>query len=917
MPMKCRHKHNDPKATCPAGDKCEYSHCTEEVVYHPLVFKTKLCDHSGDRFSVCKGQGVHCAKAHGEADRREYIAPPSTPSPPVTPNQASSASSPRYGWDNTSSSSTGSSSSSLARTSSPSISNGEESDETYALRCTFVPTEEQRQFFMYTYKTRPCVNSDCPYCYHFHGPLERRRAPNMYNYTTTPCPRLYSKSMFGEEKWADPARCQAGDSCQYAHTVLEVMYHPALYKTQMCSQFQEDPSTWLCKWKVACSFAHGRADLSHKSALLKQQSQQSSSSSSSSNSGGEGLASLHIRPDLHRAGSTSSSGSGMSDGDDSAADVTAEFVIVCLGLPWKTSNETVAAFLGDVNIVEIFRPVDHQGRTTGEAYVVIKDEKDVERGLKHHRQHIGSRYIEVYKTTPRKLSQAQRRAAALANIQHLSEIDDHELLGGNGPDGEIGSTGGNGIIGEGGAINEAFLADASWCEVCQLQMTSIKQLREHLNGSRHQEALLKVQRLEREEVRQDSRQDRRRRMGQSTSTSSTTSSSSGGLMHGIHMGYMRKTDDDKRPEFIRPPSYEEKIFFERVQGRYPSAAVSPPNIPSTRSMTSSGSKPKVVREPGSPTYGSDPYGAPSNDGFDLYASPSPSSYGRERHDGGHHRDVYASSSSSSSRSTYDTRDDFHGLPPHEGTMLSHHRSYDREPRSAGHDRANGDRVGQLPRARSLESVVPPHLSNLSRDAPAFSPLGSAPASLQALSFDPKSPLPTTSNNNSNGSNNMTTPVSTSSSSSTSSAGFALFGVGGSVFAPTPSETGGSRLHKYTLPAALGARSTSDDVLLGALSLVDSLLDDKPITITAPASLSVPSAASTTVASSPATPSPASSVPSSSTASPVSSTPASPTPVVSAPPPVAAAPADRIHEFLLPLLVCVTPPPCAPRIFLLP
>lgn len=29
----------------------------------------------------------------------------------------------------------------------------------------------------------------------------------------------------------------------------------------------------------------------------------------------------------------------------------------------------------EVNIVDVFRPLDHQGRTTGEAYVVCRDAK--------------------------------------------------------------------------------------------------------------------------------------------------------------------------------------------------------------------------------------------------------------------------------------------------------------------------------------------------------------------------------------------------------------------------------------------------------------------------------------------------------------------------------------------------------------
>lgn len=60
------------------------------------------------------------------------------------------------------------------------------------------------------------------------------------------------------------------------------------------------------------------------------------------------------------------------------------------------------------------------------------------------------------------------------------------------------------------------LKDASYCEVCKVQLTSLKQLKEHLNGTltqqfrsrhmvdagaRHQEALLKVQRQDREQFR--------------------------------------------------------------------------------------------------------------------------------------------------------------------------------------------------------------------------------------------------------------------------------------------------------------------------------------------------------------------------------------------------------------------------------
>ncbi len=38
--------------------------------------------------------------------------------------------------------------------------------------------------------------------------------------------------------------------CDYAHTLLELMYHPQVYKTGLCDHFDEsDVATWRCVWK--------------------------------------------------------------------------------------------------------------------------------------------------------------------------------------------------------------------------------------------------------------------------------------------------------------------------------------------------------------------------------------------------------------------------------------------------------------------------------------------------------------------------------------------------------------------------------------------------------------------------------------------------------------------------------------------
>src|SRR5690242_8787891 len=52
---------------------------------------------------------------------------------------------------------------------------------------------------------------------------------------------------------------------EYAHTLLELMYHPQVYKTGLCDHFaEENPATWKCVWKRRCAHAHGKNDLRTK-----------------------------------------------------------------------------------------------------------------------------------------------------------------------------------------------------------------------------------------------------------------------------------------------------------------------------------------------------------------------------------------------------------------------------------------------------------------------------------------------------------------------------------------------------------------------------------------------------------------------------------------------------------------------------
>lgn len=61
---------NTIKVDCKTGEGCPQCHNREELVYHPLVFKTKLCEQMLDSHGCCTKQGRHCAKAHNQYDKR-------------------------------------------------------------------------------------------------------------------------------------------------------------------------------------------------------------------------------------------------------------------------------------------------------------------------------------------------------------------------------------------------------------------------------------------------------------------------------------------------------------------------------------------------------------------------------------------------------------------------------------------------------------------------------------------------------------------------------------------------------------------------------------------------------------------------------------------------------------------------------
>ncbi|XP_008486469.2 heterogeneous nuclear ribonucleoprotein H2-like, partial [Diaphorina citri] len=83
------------------------------------------------------------------------------------------------------------------------------------------------------------------------------------------------------------------------------------------------------------------------------------------------------------------------------------FVIKLRGLPWSTTVDEILEFFDGVNVrngragVKITR--SRNGRPSGEAFVEVEDEVDMENALRKNKEYLGNRYIEVFKVKRQKM----------------------------------------------------------------------------------------------------------------------------------------------------------------------------------------------------------------------------------------------------------------------------------------------------------------------------------------------------------------------------------------------------------------------------------------------------------------------------------------------------------------------------------
>ena len=80
-----------------------------------------------------------------------------------------------------------------------------------------------------------------------------------------------------------------------------------------------------------------------------------------------------------------------------------DFFVKLRGMPFSSTAKNVVSFLPDCQIVGgddgVHFTVAHEGRASGDAYVELLTEEDVSRALSHNKEHMGRRYVEIFRAT--------------------------------------------------------------------------------------------------------------------------------------------------------------------------------------------------------------------------------------------------------------------------------------------------------------------------------------------------------------------------------------------------------------------------------------------------------------------------------------------------------------------------------------
>ena len=211
---------------CPFQKDCPYAHNRNEIQYHFLMYRTELCKNS---FPESCGY-VHCPYSHSLSSLRKTI--PSFPFSLL-------------------------------------INEKQQKNRTDYI-CPTEKLKESRKYYIENYKIIACENQD-----HFRHSYTDEMKLNCIYYHPTNNNNTNSTSLEKQGRRSPleikyyPNLCSKGRKClqkqycDHARNLLEIMYHPLIYKTRLCNYFkEEDETTWdKCRQKIHCAHAHSEEEL--------------------------------------------------------------------------------------------------------------------------------------------------------------------------------------------------------------------------------------------------------------------------------------------------------------------------------------------------------------------------------------------------------------------------------------------------------------------------------------------------------------------------------------------------------------------------------------------------------------------------------------------------------------------------------
>jgi len=97
--------------------------------------------------------------------------------------------------------------------------------------------------------------------------------------------------------------------------------------------------------------------------------------------------------------------------DAADEDEAERFVVRLRGLPWSAREPEIRAFFSEEEVIEVQIVFLTDGRASGEALVEFTSDSSLVTAFLKNRQHIGHRYIEIFKSTPIELDTAAGRCS--------------------------------------------------------------------------------------------------------------------------------------------------------------------------------------------------------------------------------------------------------------------------------------------------------------------------------------------------------------------------------------------------------------------------------------------------------------------------------------------------------------------------